>query len=138
MPPVVVPGKHELIALTANSIATVTGDLLTDLGKYGRSMILTVVLADKQGTVTFTPKIQKLLKDGSTYVDYWIAAAALSANGSYNYVIGRDAATMTGGSLGIVEARNIPLPRDFRVVLTYSGAGSGNSFDCYAEGEVIP
>lgn len=128
------PNKAQLVALAseAGSFATRTSAAL-NMATVS-SLFLTVVLANKAGTVTFTPKIQRKLKDG-TWVDYWTAASALSANGTTTYAIGRDAIEAL---TALTEVITDPVPHTIRVVLTYSGAGDGNEFDTYAELECFP
>lgn len=128
------PNKAQLVALAAElgSFATRTsGDL--DLRQV-KSLLLTVVLANKAGTVTFTPSIQRKLKNGS-YVTYWTAAAAISANSTTTYAFGQ-AAVATLAAL--TEKLEVPIPMTARVVLTVAGAGDGNEFDTYVELECHP
>lgn len=129
------PNKSQLevLASEAGSFATRTS------GEFDfrqvQSMILTVVLANKLGTVTFTPSIQRKLKNG-TWLTWWTAAAALSANNTgAGYMFGRGA----GGTItGAVEKIESPIPSYCRFVLTVTGAGDGNEFDTYAEVDVSP
>ena len=118
------------IAQTADSIATVTGSDITS--HNGRLLRLIITFADKQGTVTFTPKLQGKTA-GGTYYDSWTAAAAVSANSVVVYDISPYAVSTANG---VTESKIAQVPRVFRVVLTYSGAGAGNSFDILGEYEL--
>lgn len=128
------PNKSQVVALAseAGSFATRTSSALD--WRQVQSAILTVVLANKAGTVTFTPSIQRQLKNG-TWVTWWTAAAALSANGTVAYAFGRGAVATLAAMTEKIEQ---PLPMTVRVVLTVSGAGDGNEFDTYVEVENIP
>lgn len=128
------PNKSQLEVLAAElgSFATRTSaefDLRTV-----QAMILTVVLANKLGTVTFTPSIQRKLKNG-TWVTWWTAAAALNAAGTTAYVFGRGA---TGTLAAMTEKIEMPIPMKCRFVLTVAGAGDGNEFDTYVEVDLSP
>jgi hypothetical protein len=128
------PNKSQLVVLPTElgSFATRTSGEF-DFRKV-QSMILTIVLANKAGTVTFTPAIQRKLANG-TWVTWWTAAAALSANGTVGYMFGRGG----GGTItGATEKIESPIPSYCRFVLTVSGAGDGNEFDTYAEVDVSP
>lgn len=129
------PNKSQIVALAseAGSFATRTSGAID--WRQVQSAILTVVLANKLGTVTFTPKLQRRLRDGTTWVDWWTAAAALSANGTVAYAFGRGAVATLAAMTEKIEQ---PLPMTVRVVLTVSGAGDGNEFDTYVEVENIP
>lgn len=118
------------IAQTADSVATITG---SDIPHYQDGPVrLIVTLTDKQGTVTFTPKIQIKTAAG-VYVDYWTAAAALSANGTYVYEVGPAATSAANKVAGVTESVMGWIGKAYRVVMTYSGAGAGNSFDVLVE-----
>lgn len=128
------PNKAQVVALAAEpgSFATRTSAAL-NMATVS-TIFLTCVFANKAGTVTFTPKIQRQLKNG-TWVDYWVAAAAISANSTVTYAIGRDAIeTLTA----LTEVITDPVPHTIRVVLTVSSAGDGNEMDTYAELECFP
>ena len=117
-------------AQTANSVATVTG---SDIVNYnGKALRLIITFADKQGTVDFTPKVQGKTA-GGTYYDIWTAAAAVSANSVVVYDISPYAVST---ATGVTESKIAIVPRTFRVVLTYNGAGAGNSFDILGEYEL--
>ena len=124
-------GGFTVLAAEAGSIADRTSDGFKNAG--AKSLILTVVLANKVGTVTFTPVVQMKLPNG-TWVTIWTAAAALSTAGTYVYELNRD--THASAS-GITESKVVALPHDWRVFLDYTGAGAGNSFDTTVYGELV-
>lgn len=124
-------GGFTILATEAGSIATRTSAAFKNRG--AKSLILTVVVANKAGTVTFTPIVQMELPNGA-WVTIWTAAAALSANGTAVYELNRDTVATASG---ITESKVVALPLNLRVGLTYSGAGAGNSFDTTVYGELI-
>jgi len=126
--------KHEqriLLALELQSIATRTSPDIPN--PYGHGLTLVVTLANKAGTVTFTPVVQGKTP-GGVYYALWTAAAALSANGTYIYQLTPIAVS---NSSGITESKIALLPVVFRIVMTYSGAGAGNAFDTTVEGDIL-
>ena len=121
-------GPRALDEMTVTgAIASVTSNPFKN--RYARRLQLTVKLANKAGTVTYTPIVQFKGAD-DTWRTLWTAAAALSANGTAIYQL-NDIAVSTAS--GITESKIAALPLDLRVGLTYSGAGAGNSFDTYVE-----
>lgn len=128
------PNKSQLVALVseAGSFATRTSSEF-DFRDVS-SLYLTVKLANEVGTGSFTPKIQRKLKNGD-WVDWWTAAAALTTAGTYTYAFGRGA---TGTAAAVTEKIELPIPMFCRLVLTNGGAGDGNEFDTYAEWECSP
>lgn len=128
------PNKAQkvLLAEVAGSFETQTSDPFTTDGV--KNIIVTVKLANEVGTGVKTPKLQRKLKNGD-WVDYWTAAAALSAAGTYSYALGEGSTEDLGG---LVEELQVPLPKTMRLVLTDGGAGDGNEFDTYAEVEMLP
>jgi hypothetical protein len=111
------------LAAQADTIATRTSADIPN--PYAHGLNIVVYLANKAGTVTFTPTVQGLTLTG-TYYNLWVAAAALSANGTYIYQLTPIAVS---NSSGITESKIALIPAVFRIVLTYSGAGAGNSFE---------
>ncbi len=101
---------------------------------YGRGLNLIVTLANKAGTVGFTPKVQGKTPAG-VYYDLWTAAAELLANGVAVYQLTpEEVATATG----VTESKIALLPAVFRVVLELTtGAGDGNEFDTLVEADVL-
>ena len=124
-------GQATYLPLELQSIATRTSADIPN--SYATGLNLVVVLANKAGTVTFTPKLQGKTKSG-TYYDLWVAAAALSANGTYIYQL---CPVAVSTSASVTESKIVLLPAVFRVVLTYSGAGAGNAFDTTVETDVL-
>lgn len=117
-------------AQTNDSVATLTSSDITNYN--GRSLRLIISFTDKKGTVDFTPKVQGKSKGGS-YYDIWTAAAAVSAASVVVYDLNPFAVATANG---VTESKICQIPRVFRVVLTYNGAGAGNSFDILGEYEL--
>jgi hypothetical protein len=130
------PPPYTLVthALDLNTILDRTSEVL-DLRNVG-AMIITMILADKVGTVTFTPRLDRKLADG-TYTPYWTAATAVSAAGTTVFVIGQGGIAASSAGL-ITEGKEFPLPAYGKLVLDYTGAGGANHFDTYAEVELMP
>lgn len=124
-------GPFTVLVSEAGSIATRTSDPFKNKGY--RALQLTVVLANKAGAATVRPSLQRKMANG-TWVTYWTAAAALSANGTVTYIITPNVLptyTMTEAKIG-------PVPWENRVVLTFGGTtGAGNSYDTLAEAELV-
>lgn len=121
-----------VLAAELGSFASRTSEKVRLRG--AKAVVITVVLANKAGTVSFTPKVRRYLADGTTAVDLWTAAAALSANGTVMYALGElPAGTLTAG---YTEGKAAFLPELIDVVLTVSGAGDGNEFDTRVEMDI--
>lgn len=128
------PNKSQLVALAAALGSFATRESEDIELQTGTTMILTVKLANKLGTVTFTPYLERKLKNGD-YGTFWTAAAALGANGTVHYAFGKDSIEALAY---FTEVLTVPIPKTIRVGLTYTGAGDGNEFDTYAEIEIHP
>lgn len=112
-----------LAPATGSNATRTAAKLSTD---YNHGVAIIVKLANKAGTVSFTPTVYAYDEDGNAIV-WWAAAAALSANGTLTYVLFPGG--MTGKGSGVTEAADVVLPRTWGFALVYSGAGGANSFD---------
>jgi len=134
----------KLIANLLAQTATVTGPI--EYNPAGASFTLTLVAANRgAGTGTWTPKLQLVLPDptlvgaltgsdpqsaymtpsgaaqpGVSYVDVWIAAAAVAANGTTVYQFNDNAQPAT---TQLTEGKCLLVPPFYRWVFTYGGAG---------------
>jgi hypothetical protein len=111
----------------ATQAATAATRQSADLTNYnGRGILLHVKIANYAGAATFTPQIQWKDSDGN-YVTIWTAAAALSANGDFTYLLYPGAVAGTGSALTAISG--IALPRTFRLNLNYTGNGTTDKAD---------
>lgn len=124
----------EALAAEVGSFATRNSDEID--GSNVGALIMTCVFSAEAGVGNFVPRIQKLLLDGTTWVDHFVAAAAVTADGTYTYCIGRGVSGASAG--GVTESKEIPVPKTFRVQLTNAGAGDGNEFNTRVELELHP
>lgn len=113
------------IISTDGAIADVTSSL-QNMPKQ-RGVMLTIKLANKAGTVGFTPNIRIRDAEGNAVV-VWTAAAELTANNTYVYIIHPEAPASAPAT--IKEAKIMCLPRVWDLLMDLTtGAGAGNSFD---------
>lgn len=127
--------KSELFTIFApavGSFATRTSTLFQN--QYNHGIIIIVKLANKLGTVSFTPQVQ-IFDEAGTAIVWWTAAAALSANGTATYVLFPGG--MAGKGAGVTEASDVVMPREWKLALNYTGAGDGNEFDTEVYGMYI-
>jgi len=126
--------KHGQATLLSLELQSIGSRISLDIpNSYATGLNLVVVLANKLGTVTFTPYLEGKTKGGTYYV-LWQAAVALSANGTYIYQL-CPVAVSTSGS--VTESKIVLLPAVFRVAIGYSGAGAGNAFDTTVEADAL-
>lgn len=114
-----------VIPLNAGATATVSGVQFENLHNLGAVLIVTT--ANHNSTSTFTPSLQMLGPDGSTWISIWTAAAAINTNTTTVYAFYAQSA-MT--DFIATEKKNLAIPRRFRVIATYGGAGA---FDVQAD-----
>lgn len=95
-----------------------------------RGMLLLVTVANEAGTCSFTPSLQ-LKNPAGTVLTIWTAAAAITANGSYLYVLSPDVLTGMNGA-SITATALVGIPRNWNLVLTYSGTPATDKMDTYA------
>jgi len=117
-------------ALAAESLSTATrtsGDLISN---KGRGMLLWVKTANEAGTASFTPSLQVKDPEG-TALTVWTAAAAITANGSFLYVLSPDTLTGMGGA-SVTETALVSIPFFHNLVLTYSGTPANDKIDTEA------
>lgn len=129
-----VPAATLGLASAASTVATRTGaDQTTSNANWsGKGLLLHVAISAYAGAATFTPSLQWKTAAG-TYLTVWTAAAALSGNGDYSYRLYPSALDLGG----VTEEKQIPLPKDWRVLLTYSGNGTTDAATTLAEGTVL-
>lgn len=113
-----------ILSPAAGSFATRTSSKFNTMYNHGIAIIMK--LANKLGTVSFTPQVHAFDEDGNAII-WWTAAAAVSANGTTTFVLFPGG--MAGKGAGVTEAADIVLPRVFDVSINYTGAGDGNEFD---------
>ena len=109
-----------LLAGQGNTVATRQSSAVTL--RQVRGLIIYAYIASIAGVPTFTPKLVAYDPNAGRD-DYWVAAAALSANGTYMYVIYPGASKPAGAPAGLVEAVSLPLPPRFELHLVYAGDG---------------
>ncbi len=120
-----------VLASEADTVATRTSADQTNTNHRG--MILHVNTANKIGTTaTYTPAVQAKFNDGS-YATIWTAAAALTNNGDWTYVL------YPGASDGnTTEVDGIPIPRTWRGVITVGGtANASHNMDTLMDASLI-
>ncbi len=94
-------------------------------------MLLVVVVANKGGILSFTPELYTVVN--GVDVKLWTAAAAISANGTYVYLIYPGAGT----NALFTEIKQTPMPREWKVSLTYSGTPATDKADTSAYASYI-
>ena len=131
----------KLVTASPGATATITGPI--EYNPYSSPLTLACVAANRgAGTGTWTPKLQLVLPDpllivaktGSdpayaylspaavpTFVDLWIAAAAIAANGTTVYQLNSSGVPAT---TQLTEGKLFCLPPYYRWVFTYGGAGA--------------
>jgi hypothetical protein len=119
-----------VIPLSAGASATVNGP--SQVNKYWLGMVLIVTTANRTSTITFTPTIQMLGPDGSTWINIWAAAAAIAANATTVYAFYAQSVLADFVS---TEHKNIAIPRTFRVIATL---GSTGTMDIRADAYMLP
>lgn len=107
------------IPLTAGATGTVNGVQQENLQNLG--LVLIVTTANRTSTITYTPSLQMLMPDGSTWYSIWTAAAAINSNASTVYAFYAQSALT---DFIATEKKNIAIPRRFRVILTVGSSGS--------------
>lgn len=132
----------KLVTNSPGATATITGPI--EQNPYSSPLTLVCVAGNRgAGTGTWTPKLQLVLPDpllinaktgtdpaaaynvaggaAPTFVDLWIAAAAISGNGTTVYQL-NPSGTPTPTQL--TEGKLLCLPPYYRWVFTYGGAGA--------------
>jgi len=94
---------------------------------YGMGMILTIVVANEAGTFSATPELQTLDGYGNA-ITWWTAAAAITANGTYQYLVYPVAITNSA----FTETVTFPLPSNWRLFLDYTGTPANDKADTKA------
>lgn len=112
------------------STATRTSGQFTN--PYANGLILTVVVANEAGTCSFTPKLQTVNGYGTAFV-WWTAAAAITANGTYQYLIYPVSITNSA----FTEVVTFPVPSTWQLVLTYAGTPASDKMDTKASASYI-
>jgi hypothetical protein len=121
--------RVEVLAAEVDTEATRTSRQITSLTHRG--LILLVDVSNELGAPTYTPSLQA--KRGATWATIWTAAAAISADGLYTYLLypGTAGANYT-------EYVDMVLPQTYRVVLTYAGTPSTDNADTAIDAEHLP
>jgi len=87
-------------------------------------LLLTVVVANKGGTLSITPKV--LIYDGAgNAITFFAASAAISANGTYTYLLYPGGGTNSN----ITQILSCPIPREWAVFLDYTGTPASDKAD---------
>lgn len=120
--------KHNWIEVLAEellSTATRTSEDFTMPKSSG--LILWVKTDNEAGTCSFTPSLQMKDPEG-TAITLWTAASAITADGSYLYVLSPNTATGMGGA-GVTETALVEVPNSWNIVMTYSGTPASDKSD---------
>jgi len=119
----------ELLAPELLSTATRTSkDFAKPAG--ARGALLFIKTANEAGTASFTPSLKTKDPDG-TALTLWTAGTAITANGSYLYVLSPDLLTGMNGA-SVTATALVALPDNFNLVLTYSGTPATDKIDTKA------
>lgn len=110
--------------LPAELLSTATRTSQEFNNPYGMGMLLTVVVANEAGTCSFTPKLVTFDAYG-TAIAWWTAATAITANGTYHYLVYPVSIT----NAAFTEVVTCPVPASFHVVLTYAGTPASDKMD---------
>lgn len=134
MPQLIVEGQKKeaqktswFEVLPAQLLSTATRTSGTFDNPYGQGMVLTVVVANEAGSCSFTPKLQSSDAYGGV-ITWWTAATAITANGTYNYLI----YPVTFLGTGFTETYAFSVPREWSLVLTYAGTPASDKMDTKA------
>jgi len=116
--------------LASESLSTATRTSNDLIATLSRGALLWVKTANLTGTPTFTPSLQIDDPDG-TALTVWTAATAISANGSYLYILSPDVLTGMGGA-SVTETALVAIPYFHNIVLTYAGTPATDKVDTEA------
>lgn len=123
----------ELLASEADTIATRNSD--DQYSASARAIQILVKTSNKVGTTAeYTPTLQRKNVDG-TYTTIWTAAAAITAEGSVLYELGRGF-TGTAPS-GVTEQVALVLPQNWCFVLAVANADGSHNMDTYSEADLV-
>lgn len=109
--------RTTVLANEAATAATRTSDTQIT-PPIARGIFLRVQVGTLTSTPTYTPSIQRQALDGS-WDTVWTAAAAISTATTATYILYPGA--LNGN---VTEVDGIPIPRQWRLVLTFGSAGS--------------
>lgn len=106
-----------VVLASAARTATTNSEVFTNFG--ARGILLIVDATVEVDTAEVTPSLQAYDPLSGKYATIWTAAAAISAVGTATYLL------YPGASDGnMTEVDGIPLPAQFRVVMTAADADS--------------
>lgn len=122
----------EQVELLAAEVDTEANRTSGSFAKSHRGILATVKVSNLVAAPTYTPSLQ-MRTQGGDWVTFWTAAAAISANGTYTYLLYPDSAGAT-----YTEKVDSVLPYCFRFVLTYSGTPTTDNADTEAYADLLP
>lgn len=129
------PGNVTLLASEAGTQAKRTSDLQARTG--ARGVLLRVAISslvqDTNGPPEYTPAIMRMGPDGSEDT-VWEASAALTANGTYLYLISAEGSQ--GGTL-FQQVENLPLPPEWKLELRVAKTDASNNATTEADGSLL-
>lgn len=113
-----------------HTAATRSSGLFTN--PYALGLMLTIVIDNSEGTISFTPSLQTPDAYGGN-ITWWTAATPLTAMGTYHYLIHNSPET----NAAFTETKQFAIPRNWELVLTYSGTPATDMADTDAAARYI-
>jgi len=99
---------------------------------YGMGLILTIVTANEAGAFSATPKLQTVDAYG-TAITWWTAAAPITANGTFHYLI----YPVTMSNTAFTETVAFPVPGSWRLFLDYGATPASDKADTKASAAYV-
>jgi len=110
--------------------ATRTSGVFNNL--YALGMMITIVVENETGTFSVTPSLQTTDAYGDP-ITWWTASAPIDADGTYQYLVHNSPET----NAAFTETVQFAIPRDWKLVLTYSGTPASDMADTKAAARYI-
>lgn len=110
------------VTLLASAARTATANSSAQTNDSARGVLITFVSTAETGTAEVTPSIDFSYDGGTTWVQYWTAAAAVSTITTATYLLYPGILATADGAL--TESVNLPLPRLWRLTCTVADTDS--------------
>lgn len=113
------PARIELFASAAR---TATANSATQTNHQARGVAIFIDVTAAAATPSVVPKIEQSFDGGTTWLDLFVVAAALTATGDYTYLLYPGINPAADGAY--TESVNLVLPRTWRLTMTHADADS--------------
>jgi hypothetical protein len=115
------PATDTLLASAARALAQAyASDAQSNHEADG--VLLSLVVTAVTATPALTLKVQYTPDAGTTWIDYFVAAAAVATAVNSSYLLYPGVLASADGA--VTESVNLPLPRDWRVAVTHGDTDS--------------